>query len=311
VDNRELSQRVCALTGASAAHRAKRIQSLWSGYGEVVRMRLDGHAEQSVVVKVVRPPGGGRDRSHRRKLRSYNVEMAWYRDFSARCTAACRVPAVLGLEAVGGGWLFVLEDLDAAGFSGRRHAMSEQEIVRCLQWLGSFHGTFMGCAPDQLWAVGTYWHLATRPDELTAISDRRLRDAARPIDTRLSGCRYKSLVHGDAKVTNFCFGRAGVSAVDFQYVGGGCGMKDVAYFLSCLSSRQCEASADRYLDVYFVALRQALSSEMDAAAVEAEWRELYPWAWADFDRFLAGWAPGYYDTNTYSRRMTQSVLSAL
>jgi Ser/Thr protein kinase RdoA (MazF antagonist) len=60
------------------------------------------------------------------------------------------------------------------------------------------------------------------------------------IDQVLNNCSYQTIVHGDAKLANFCFSKEGaVSAVDFQYVGGGCGMKDVAYFLgSCLTGKE-------------------------------------------------------------------------
>jgi len=139
-----------------------------------------------------------------------------------------------------------------------------------------------------------------------------LKDAAALIDRRLSGATHRSLVHGDAKAANFCFGRKGaVAAVDFQYVGGGCGMKDVAYLLSCLPSRDCDRHAESHLDHYFQRLRSVLAeTDVDGDAVEAEWRALYPFAWADFERFLAGWAPSHAMQNPHSRAMTQRALAA-
>gem|GEM_PF-6732341 len=58
------------------------------------------------------------------------------------------------------------------------------------------------------------------------------------VDRLLGQARFQTLVHGDAKHDNFCLAaRAnGAAAVDFQYVGRGPGIKDVAYFLaSCLT----------------------------------------------------------------------------
>ena len=69
-----------------------------------------------------------------------------------------------------------------------------------------------------------------------------------------------------------------VAAVDFQYVGGGCGVKDVVYLLGCLPDRLLAARADALLDDYFRALRAALRRRdpaLDGAAVEAAWRALY------------------------------------
>jgi thiamine kinase-like enzyme len=119
-------------------------------------------------------------------------------------------------------------------------------------------------------------------------------------------------VHGDAKVANFCFGKNDVAAVDFQYVGGGCGIKDVAYFLSsCLTDGECEAQAPQHLDTYFAFLRSHLGDDVDKDAVVNEWRGLYPAAWADFHRFLAGWAPSHWKIHRYTRQMSERALAEL
>ena len=275
-------------------------------------------------MKVVRPPaqpqharGWNTDRSHLRKLRSYDVERAFYLGRSESCQAGCRVSRVYDCSGGAQRWVFVLEDLDASGFAERRQRLDELQTAACLDWLAHFHATFLGESADGLWEVGTYWHLATRPDELAQMPRGALRQAAAALDAALSGARFQTLVHGDAKVANFCFpgGEGPVAAVDFQYVGGGCGMKDVAYFLSSiLDADGCDTRADACLDRYFATLRSALSSKRSPAqldALEAEWRGLYPAAWADFYRFLAGWAPGHPKIHGYSRRMTQVALAQL
>ncbi len=315
---------IASLTGAHAATADERIQSLWSGYGEVRRVRLRGGPMTSVVLKSVKPPteadhpqGWNTDRSHERKLKSYGVEMQWYREYAYRCGEACRVPECLATRSEEGRWLFVLEDLDNAGFPDRRTKLSSSELDLCLQWLAAFHAEFLGEKPDGLWEVGTYWHLATRPDELKAIEDDQLRDAAPAFDRLLNQAQFQTLVHGDAKVANFCFAPKGneLAGVDFQYVGGGAGIKDVAYLLSsCLSSRECERQADACLDSYFSHLRERLASrdsEVDVAALEAEWRSLYPVAWADFVRFLAGWSPEHWKMHGYSIGMLRRALEGL
>lgn len=306
---------VCSVTGARAARRVQRVQSLWSGYGEILRVALEGGPCDAVIVKDVAPPASTHDakrRSHERKLRSYEVEAAFYREH-ARSSGA-RVPRCHAAEryasaTVSDGFRLVLEDLDAAGFRGRRHRVSEDELDACLMWLATFHAGFMGRAPSDLWPVGTYWHLETRPDELDAMPDGALKHSAPAIDRALSRAKYLTLVHGDAKPANFCFGEAGVAAVDFQYVGGGCGMKDVVYLLSCIE----EQRVPRALDRYFAHLRRALSPKntpLEQDAIEAEWRALTPLAWADFERFLAGWSPGH-RMSAHGESMCQAAFDAL
>lgn len=327
-----LEQLVCQLVGARRARHVSHVQELWGGYGELAKFELEGARLQRVIVKYARPPAVvGREsrgkasesaRSHKRKLRSYAVESCWYRDYAERCDDSCRVAASLGSVRRDGAWVFVLEDLDAAGFERRATQPSLREIHDVLHWLAAFHATFLGTKPEGLWKVGTYWHLATRPDELGRLRDPELRRLAGQLDARLSGARYLTLVHGDAKVENFCFSdvqRSGqdqgtplcsmprVAAVDFQYVGAGCGIKDVAYFFSSVwESDECLAQAADALDVYLEELRRELRArrpELDADAVAAEWQSLYPAAWADLQRFLLGWAPGYFEGHTYAGRM--------
>jgi aminoglycoside phosphotransferase (APT) family kinase protein len=186
-----------------------------------------------------------------------------------------------------------------------------------LRWLAQFHARFLGHPPEGLWKVGTYWHLATRPDELVAMKHGRLRQAAAAIDARLSAARYKTIVHGDAKLENVCFGGVGdsVALVDFQYAGGGVGVKDMAYFLSsCLAPHECNPQIPGYLDEYFAALRVALATSRpapDLDELEREWRALFPLAWVDLYRFLLGWAPGQYDPDPYSDAVVDDVLTSL
>jgi aminoglycoside phosphotransferase (APT) family kinase protein len=308
---------ITSITGASRARRGDRIQSLWSGYGELFRVHLTGADRETAIVKWVKPPARARtsprDASHARKCRSYDVELAWYRKFAPLCDDPCRVPQLLGSRAADGEWMFLLEDLDAAGFAERRRDPSGAALDACLAWLAALHARFLGVPPDRLWKTGTYWHLATRPDELAAIDDDALRAAAPILDRKLRSCVFQTIVHGDAKPDNFCFTRRGtaVAAVDFQYVGGGCGMKDVAYLLSGGST------ADAHLETYFVHLRAAAARRVDPLprdaldALETEWRALYPIACADYYRFLAGWAKDHWRRDREGQRLVSRVLATL
>ncbi|TKG95616.1 DUF1679 domain-containing protein [Puteibacter caeruleilacunae] len=322
--NKRFKDTILEKTGATALYEIEVIQNLWSGYGKIVRYGLRGSDYTSVVVKHVRlpkpeshPRGWNTDRSHERKIRSYEVETAWYKQWASACDDTCRIPHCLALDAEGDEVLMVLEDLNTTKYSERRNSVTWNEINACLKWLANFHATYMHQQPKGLWKVGTYWHLDTRPDELKVMDNGPLKQAAHQIDHILSNTPFLTIVHGDAKLANFCFSKDGkeVAAVDFQYVGGGCGMKDVAYFVgSCLYEDDCEELEEQLLNRYFKELRKALTirnSEIDQDALEANWRELYPVAWTDFHRFLKGWSPGHWKINSYSERLSREVVAQL
>src|SRR5687767_3550739 len=153
---------VAHVVGGRSARRGARLQSLWGGYGEIVRVDLEGSELESVIVKSVKPPNVPKsDVSDARKRRSYDVERAFYETFASRCVDSCRVPRLFGSRAKKGReaeWLFVLEDLDAAGYVERRRSADEETLDRCLAWLAAFHATFFGSPPSGLWKSGTYWH---------------------------------------------------------------------------------------------------------------------------------------------------------
>jgi len=315
---------VLELTKAQGIGQISEIQSLWSGYGSIKRLQLKGAGAPSLIVKLVSPPssadhprGWNTGLSHQRKLKSYQVESNWYgqRAMDGSCGDA-RIPQCYGVHQDGDQVILVLEDLDAAGFSERHSFVNDLQWKSCVRWLAQFHAAGMGANSQGLWETGTYWHLQTRPDELARLDDVSLREAAPAIDQKLKGAKYQTLVHGDAKLANFCFNQKGteVAAVDFQYIGGGCGMKDLAYFVgSCFRDEEAERIEKEVLNFYFSQIRELVENEdfqISVDELEADWRPLYRVAWADFHRFMKGWSPGHWKLSDYSERVTREVMGS-
>jgi len=294
-----------AVPGGARMRRKKLIQELWAGYGEIVRVSLEDG--RSLVVKAVSPPADDGTVSHRRKVKSYAVEAAFYERYAPKLEEeTCRVARLVAArEDEGDAWL-ILEDLDAAGFDRRLGEATLDDAKTVVRWLAAFHKTFLGCAPEALWEHGCYWHLATRPDELAKLKKSDdLRTFAADIDACLATARHKTLVHGDAKLANFCFSTDAVAAVDFQYVGAGAGVRDLAYFLgSCFDEDDLQRHADDLLAFYFA----QLAAPPD---LEREWRALWPFCFADFERFLKGWDPSHWKRNGYTKQMTDDALHSL
>jgi hypothetical protein len=300
------------------------IQALWSGYGKITRINLTGGRVNSVIAKNIcfptannHPKGWNTNYSHQRKVKSYEVEAKWYKSWAKRCNEKCRIATCYEITSIGGEHRIILEDLDASGFPIRKTGLNIIEVKLGLKWLANFHSTFMNDTPIGLWKHGSYWHLATRPDELKAMEQGPIKENAIKFDKALSSCKYQTIIHGDAKVANFCFSKdmKQIVAVDFQYVGGGCGMKDVAYFIgSCLGESDCKRYESEILNYYFKELEIALNNEdkrFDFNSLKEEWMNAYPIAWADFIRFLLGWMPSHQKLNSYSLEMTKNGIKNL
>ncbi|ANW26882.1 choline kinase [Vibrio coralliilyticus] len=316
-DYQALSQRL----GYTELKGTEVLQSLWSGYGELVRLHVD---ETSIVIKHVQlpkpshhPRGWNSDLSHQRKLKSYQVELHWYQRFAQVADSHCPQPKPIVVEQQGTELLLVMEDLHQLGYTQTHQHAAPVQMEASLKWLAWFHASHIGERGDGLWDIGTYWHLDTRPDELEALDDLPLKQAADQIDQVLRQAPYQTLVHGDAKLANFCFTSDGskAAAVDFQYVGRGCAMKDVALFMSsAVKPEQCDEMESWILDTYFSHLKRALNTlepDIDANDVEQSWRSLFAIAWADFHRFVKGWSPGHWKINDYTEALAYKALELL
>jgi len=322
------------------------LQALWSGYGEITRYYSPMRAA-SVIVKSVSPPqqvthprGWHSEVGHLRKLTSYKIEANFYQSYAQHCPQACYVPQIIACSkplASESGQTLVMEDLQHLGFADKESPLSLTDIKAVISWLAHFHARFIGHQANDLWPVGTYWHLKTREDEFNNMADSPLKKAAHVVDSKLNNARYQTVVHGDAKLANFCFcdltsrGVAKVegnltnklteqvsnkisrvAAVDFQYVGKGVGVKDLAYFLgSCLTADDLTRLHDELLDYYFKVLGLACHKyqpDINVPALEAEWRKLYSFANADFHRFLQGWSPEHHKINGYLKAQSDLAL---
>lgn len=317
-----LTHEILKSTGASSVLDVESVQTLWSGYGEIKRYFLAGSDIESVIVKHIQLPGASENPkgwntqvSHQRKLKSYQIEKNWYQHFAHQTDVHCKVPRIFNTLEIAHELLLIMEDLNASGYDIRLRpeTVSVDHVKHCLSWLAHFHAKFMNVNTEKLWRVGTYWHLTTRQDEWEKMKNAPLKQAAEAIDERLCHARFQTLVHGDAKLANFCFSKTHkIAAVDFQYVGKGCGMKDVAYLISsCFEETDCEHYEAALLSHYFDQVEKALDRDIDFQEVKQEWSHLYKYAWADFYRFLDGWSPGHWKLHGYSERLTQEAIEAL
>lgn len=308
--------------GEDAPQKIHTLQSLWSGYGEITRY-FSPQMNQNLIVKYINlnnhikhPRNWHSDFSHERKRLSYHNEMYFYQKL-ARTNSVAHVPQLYTADTQGDCMALIMEDLVDSGYPNIETEGNTTVAETCVKWLAFFHAQYLGLQDRQIAQQGNYWHLDTRPDEFEHMSDEPLKQNAFEIDEIIKKHRFTTLIHGDAKLANFCFNSdyTQASAVDFQYCGFGVGISDVVYLLgSCFDSEELEQHADNFINRYFQYLNQALNEriiDVDVLELEREWRALIPFVWADFERFLAGWAPNHYKRSEYSERQTSQALKTI
>ena len=285
------------------------LTSLWSGCGSIIECRLDN---VPCVIKAIRIPSHinhpkikQSEFALKRKQQSYNVEYNFYKHYSQHLPKTANSIECVSAINCGDEYALVFKNFTQFGFT----QASSLHIKPILKWLAHFHAFNLNKQHDGLWEQGCYWHLNTRPDEFNALVSNPnnqfdIKAAAKKLAYQLEHPKYKTLLHGDAKVANFAVNSNNeIRGYDFQYTGAGVGIVDVMYFMtSCYSCEELHAHATSELTYYFYELEHALTQyqpNIPAQAVTKEWKALWPTAWADFYRFLAGWSPEHYKINSY------------
>lgn len=320
-----VENRILKASNASRILSVERIQSLWNGYGYIVRLTLEGGIYSSLICKHIKipeaashPKGFATDFSRDRKVKSYEVEANWYKKFNSQMNKDNNSQTALCIDSFSteeNEHFILLEDLNSKGFPRVESSLSFDNAKVVISWLAAFHAKNLNEESPGLWEEGTYWHLSTRPEEYEIMDKSELKKFAHLIDERLKRSRFQTLVHGDAKLANFCFSSdlREVAAVDFQYVGTGCGVKDLAYFIgSVFDDDRCKQHEEEILSFYFERLEYFLTKKnIDFQGLKNEWTELYYFAIADFERFLRGWSPGHWKSNSYTEIIVEKVIDII
>lgn len=290
--NSRLKQIILETLNIGSFETLETVQSLWGGYGSICRIQIGDKDSDTAILKHIqlhKKSSEADSVSYRRKLKSYRIETRWYRNFSNLCTENCRIPSFICAGETEDELFILLEDLNRNGYTHHTHRLNPNRLSSCIRWLANFHAIFLHKSPEQLWEIGSYWHLETRQEEFNRMPGGPLKDKAHELDSKLNAATYRTIIHGDAKPSNFCFKPDNsVAAVDFQYVGGGCGIKDLAYLLYGTSPSEEQPA----IDFYFHQLQNALLKHNPSESfseLKKEWSALYPIAQADFERFLQGW----------------------
>ncbi|NLK63268.1 MAG: phosphotransferase [Fusobacteria bacterium] len=295
---------------------------MWDNYGEIIRYEIDGSIK-NIVVKYINPDKlvnsnkFNKNVSHNRKIKSYNIEINWYKYYNYLCNDECYTPKMYYGNSSSKEKILILEDLFYSGFNNTSKNYNISQINILLKWLANFHGIFIHDKANNLWENGSYWHLSTRLEELNLIKDENIRKQSYKIDEALNNAKYKTIIHGDAKIDNFLFNKnkTKVAAFDFQYVGKSIGMKDVIYLLDSFLPQDIIKKNESYiLNIYFQELKLALekyNKNIDFDELESEWRSLYTFAFADFYRFLLGWAPCYAKSSSYIGEIFRNTINKI
>ncbi|SNX84004.1 uncharacterized protein MEPE_02712 [Melanopsichium pennsylvanicum] len=242
----------------------------------------------------------------------------------------------------------VLQDLSVRFpiLTEKRGTLSDVQVTKSLEWLASFHARSWNiestssqsiasfCPPPSiafkswtgkgLWQQGGYHYLATRMQQLSSIHPHHdpwgrlgLHSASIlpfAVDYCLSNPQDRSrlsLIHGDVKAANMAFSRDGSSMAmyDFQYVGVGLGVQDLAKFLTTsIPSHYLKRKTgeEELLKTYhnFLVQRLPKGAKYEFADLVTDWQlALVSWV-----RFLAGWSGGFWGNVDWLQSRVEALL---
>ena len=305
--------------------KLSKICRLWAGMGHIYQVELWTTGTVCFVMKHIKPPSRKRQSfGDQRKAASYHVECNFYDNLAASLIRdyGLHIPTPYLVEH---GPAKEEITICMSLLVGNEIDMSNlEEVKSVLSWLAKFHAVYWG--QDQvdrivqevgLQAMGSYWHLDTRPEEHGNMSrngwEGRLKRAARAIDSCLKRDPMQCLIHGDAKKANMMLVSSLHDAVnareetvamyDFQYCGRGTPTRDVAYFL-CSSCDEDEEG--ELVEFYYNRLVENLSSSSSATKATIptleHFRDSLELALCDFSRFMCGWGHWGYDIQSRVQR---------
>lgn len=295
-----------------------------------IHVRHTSGTQASKIVKIIRPPvqEHAGDEGHLRKVLSYRVEANFYRTYAGLLKGApCHVPELFASSAPDGvPQIVVMEDITVRYpvLGERRGILSTAQVKAAVDWLSTFHAAFAHvataddaalCPPPLdaanwrghgVWQYGGYSYLLTRKTELAAIpADSHWGQLGlhtnSPLPAAIDACLADpsdrariTLIHGDVKAANMAFSptdtTVSMAMYDFQYVGLGLGVQDLAKFLTT------SVSAATLADEEDTLLRQ-YHARLTASGLNYPFDQLWhDWelALVSWVRFQAGWAGGFW-----------------
>ena len=227
-------------------------------YGQLARLRLEygldePGAPQSLVAKFSSAARKMRERPN--TIAAYEREVLFYQRLAHRTSLPTPTCHYSDIDTATGMHILLLEDLGSAGVGSRVAGCSAGQAEMAIHQIAGFHAAWWesslleeldwlrGFARDPVAirdAHERWW-----PDFLRQAGDR-LPDGIREIGERIGDHRAKmmqrpqgtsprTLRHGDYMLDNLVFGTprggAPITVIDWQRMGIGSGIGDVAYFL--------------------------------------------------------------------------------
>jgi hypothetical protein len=287
--------------------------SLWAGYGQIVSIKaLDSSKQERrfIVKEFSCPPGMNAahrgEEDHSRKVHSYSVESSFYQNVSKRMIdAGVLVPELQHVyrDEEGSNIVMVLSDLSLHGeYNVRKgNQLDLKEGKALLSWLARFHAVNWEKSGadvhlNGLWDEGSFWQLGTRQAELEDIEIEWIemgltREVAVQVHEAIKNSKSRTIIHGDAKASNFFFFKedSRIAGFDFQYVGFGDPMRDVAYLLCCsIKQNLVDKHQDDLLWHYHSELSACLMDAGHDAYDMEQMKESFELCVVDLARFMSG-----------------------